>query len=135
MFESEYKESRYQFPSHDIDPEIKKTKGYCMAFAKAFYSRYLMGELYSTPIKRDKYYELRKYAIGDQPEDIYYELCYGKDKSGNIIRKGWMNVDWRILKIAVKVGNAYLGLFNNIDFDISCESHAEFIKKEEWEKE
>lgn len=134
-----FRAAYYPFPSDDIDPKLKKEKAYCLAFAKAFYWYYLRGDLYTSFGGRTEMLENRAYGRGRQPNDLYFELCYGRyseghEKAGQIIRKGWMNVDWRIFKVAVKYRNAFLGIFSDIDFDINANSLDASSRKELNEK-
>ncbi len=130
-----YQKYNYGFPAHDVDPKTKRGKEYCLAFARAFYSLYLRDELYTNySQRRDEIFILRKYGVGDQAQDLYFQMCYGNNANGDIIRKGWMNVNWNILKIAVKYRNAFLGMFSKIDFDVTATSQDKFAKKEKEDK-
>ena len=130
-----YQRYAFGFPAHDIDPKQKEKKDYCMAFCKAFYSSYVRNELYTNfTIRRNEIFVLRRYGVGDQSQDIYLQLCYGNNNQGEIIRKGWMNVNWNILKIAVKYRNAFLGMFLDVDFDAQANSQDKFAKKEKEDK-
>lgn len=129
-----YADKDYSFPRHDIDPEQKKSKEYALSFSRAFYSMWLRGDTLYGWADRVKFLGLRKLAVGKQPDDLYYELCYGRDKQGEIIRKGYMNVNWDILKVAPKYRNAFVGMFTDIDYEIQATSLSPFSTKEKEEK-
>jgi len=131
----EYRKYNYGFPSHSVDPKIKETKEYALAFCEAFYSYYLRDEFVTTYSKRrDEIFVLRHYGKGDQAEEMYMNWCYGKNTDGSALRKGWMNVSFEIVKSALKYRNSYLGMFADIDFEILCESQDLFSKKEKEDK-
>lgn len=124
MFQvDKYKSYNYGFPVHQIDPKLKKEKAYCLQFAQAFYSYWLRDEFVTTYNgRRDEIFTLRHYGKGDQAEDIYMDWCYGKNSQLGVLRKGYMNVNFEIVKVALKYRNAFLGMFSDIDFEILCEA-------------
>jgi hypothetical protein len=127
-------EQALAFPPHDVSPDTKKSKEYTLQFCRAFYSAWLRNETlwgYSDIVKFDG---LRKIAVGKQPDDMYYQMCYGKTLSGEIIRKGYMNVNWEILKIAVKYRNAFVGMFTDIDYEIQASSVNPYATRKKQEK-
>lgn len=129
-----YAEPNYPFPRHDVSPKTKESKEYALAFSRAFYSIWLRGEAVWGYSDRVKFDGLRRLAVGEQPDDLYYKLCYGVGDQGETIRKGWMNVNWDILKVAVKYRNAFVGMFTDIDFDIQATSVNPFSTLEREEK-
>lgn len=131
---TKYSKYSYGFPAHDIDPKIKEGKEYCLTFAQAFYSLWLRNEFVVTYRERDEMFVLRKYGVGDQAEDTVMRMCYGTEQGWETVRKGWMNVNWEILKIAGKYRNAFLGIFSDIEFDILCESQDAELKKAKEDK-
>jgi hypothetical protein len=72
--------------------------------------------------------------VGKQPDDLYYQMCYGREANGEVIRKGYMNVNWDILKIAVKYRNAFIGMFTDIDYEIQATSLNPFATRKKEEK-
>lgn len=135
LYNNDLKSPACIFPPDDIDPKKKAEKPYCLAFAKAFYAYYLNNGLYYTYTDRGRMIRLRLVGKGQQPPEKYMQLYYGVDEeTGNTIRKGWMNVNWEILKIAVKYRNAFIGMFEKVDFDMTAVSQDAFSRKELDEK-
>lgn len=131
---NKYSKYNYGFPSDDISPEKKAQKEYCLAFSEAFLSMYYRNEFETTWLNRDEMFILRKYGVGDQDESTAQGMCYGLDSNYQALRKGWMNVNWAILKIAQKYRNAYLGMMSKVDFEIRCDSQDQYSKKEKEDK-
>lgn len=136
MFQvDKYKAYSWGFPSHSVPPEEKKKKDYCLAFAKAFYSYWLRDEFVTTyNVRRDEIFVLRHYGKGDQAEDMYMDWCYGKNSAAGALRKGYMNVNFEIVKEALRYRNTFLGMFSGVEFEISCDALDVTSKTEKEEK-
>jgi hypothetical protein len=95
--DEEYIGKAYTFPSDDVDPEVKKGPEWCMAWAKALYSKMLNNQSYVSVDRMMRFELLRLYATGNQPTDKYKDfLLKSNNISNNANRKGYYNVDWSI---------------------------------------
>jgi len=90
------------YPSHFIDPEVKKGKQHCMAHAKAFVSECRTNPT-QTYIFRDRqnYTHLRNLARGQQDPNQYKEMVGLKKEAGKV-NKSYRNLNFEILKVAPK---------------------------------
>lgn len=122
------------FPEHDVSPEIKKSKDYALQFSRAFYSAWLRNETLWGYSDRVRFDGLRRLAVGKQPDTLYYQMCYGQESNGEVIRKGYMNVNWEILKVAVKYRNAFIGMFTDIDYEMQATSLNPYAGRKREEK-
>lgn len=135
-----YKPGNSLFPSDEIAP-IKKRKGetskqFCLAFAKAFYWGWGNGNFaYSRFSDRDKMIMLRNYARGRQSIDTYYDFWYGRNDSNQIIRKGYMNINWDVLAVALKFKDRFVAALNEIEYDPVISSQDQYSRDEKKEKQ
>jgi hypothetical protein len=123
------------FPSHDVNPETKKKKDWCLQFAKAIDSLYRNNLTGIALQDRDLFRMWRLYGQGNQPPQKYMDLM-GIDKTstpdipnqavsdgptqgGNsFARKGYMNINWENLSVAQNFKNVVLGTFEEIEHDV-----------------
>jgi hypothetical protein len=82
-------------PSDDIDPELKKNKEWCIAWAESIWAKFLCNNSYTSVEQIRRMEELRLYGAGCQPRDKYMDLLIG-DVNENPTREGWYNVNWDI---------------------------------------
>jgi len=82
-------------PTDDVDPEFKKSKEWCIAWAEAIYAKFLCNQSYTSVEQIRRMEELRLYGAGCQPKDKYMDLLIG-DVNENPKREGWYNVNWDI---------------------------------------
>ena len=95
----QYKGSQYKnpFPSHDINPDLKKERDYFLAFNNAFFADYANNYCY-VPFEfgaKRSFEELRAYATGQQSSNKIKENLIGakrKNRDGKFITK--MNVSF-----------------------------------------
>jgi len=114
-------EGEHQFPSDLIDPEIKKTKEYCLKYMKAAYYRYRNDQCFVTSTRRSDWIENRKYAHGNQSTKKYAGyLSKVKNAQNKLI--SYLNLDWSIIKIIPKFRDVVLSYFDKIDYDVFCDS-------------
>lgn len=126
----------YNFPSHSVDPEIKKKKDWNVQYAQAIHSLYrnnLTGINYSDV---DLFARYRAYASGNQ-DKLQYMDWLGVTKKptptvpnqatstsspvnqpSDFVRQGFMNINWEILSVAPNFMNVILGTFEDIDHEI-----------------
>lgn len=82
-------------PTDDVDPETKKSKDWCIAWAQSIYGKFLCNQSYTSVDQIRRMEELRLYGAGCQPRDRYMDLLIG-DVNENPTREGWYNVNWDI---------------------------------------
>lgn len=127
------------FPSDDISPMAKRkgdsAKQFALQFAKAFYSGWGTGIFaYSRFSERDQLIQLRNYSRGRQAEEIYQEFIYGRNDQNEIIKKGYMNVNWDILKIALQYKDGFISKLNEWDYDPVISSQDQYARDERKER-
>jgi hypothetical protein len=127
------------FPSDDISPMSKRkgdsAKQFALQFAKAFYSGWGTGIFaYSRFSERDQLIQLRNYSRGRQAEEIYQEFIYGRNDQNEIIKKGYMNVNWDILKIALQYKDGFISKLNEWDYDPVISSQDQYARDERKER-
>lgn len=127
------------FPSDDISPMAKRkgesSKEFALQFAKAFYSGWGTGIFaYSRFSERDQLIQLRNYSRGRQAEEIYQEFIYGRNDQNEVIKKGYMNVNWDILKIALQYKDGFISKLNEWDYDPVISSQDQYARDERKEK-
>lgn len=123
------------FPSDEISP-MKKRKGetskeFCMAFAKAFYWGWGNGNFaYSQFSDRDKMVNLRNYARGRQNIDSYYDFWYGRNDHNQVIRKGFMNINWEVLAVVLKFKDSFISELGKYEYDPVISSQDQYSRDE-----
>lgn len=117
--------SYFSFPSDDIDPKLKRQKQYCIDFCKAIHSAYTNNQSYVNKNSQDRVRALRAYGNGKQDIRKYVTTLLGIDESKNqgvstdeLIRKGFMNVNWEIISVAPKFKLMLMQLFEEIEHDV-----------------
>jgi hypothetical protein len=121
LFIASYQNQVLQFPDDFIEFSKKDDKWHA-DFCKAIYSEYLRdrtGSLYSNIDFAD---ELRAYGDGRQDPDKYKNLLSKKSDSNSQQRKGYMNINWDILPVAVKYKQTILGMFDDVEHDIVADA-------------
>ncbi len=123
----------YNFPSAEATPDEKLSKTWCTQFASAIYSLYLQGLCAINFTDLNGYERLRAYAAGNQNPVQYQDILDPKEATvigegvannqnpGAVTqwaRKGWMNINWGICKIAPKFLTYVLGLAEEIEHDV-----------------
>ena len=124
------------FPSHDVSPQIKVGKEWCMTFCKAIDSLYrnnMTGLNYSDV---DLFNLWRAYGNGNQSVSQYMDLLGIKKNAVSpvtqtvsdvnppardnkeFMRKGYMNVKWDIVPIAPNFKNIILGIGEDMGYDV-----------------
>lgn len=124
------------FPSHDVSPQVKVDKEWCMTFCKAIDSLYrnnMTGLNYSDV---DLFNLWRAYGNGNQSVSQYMDLLGINKTPSNpnqqtvseinpplrdnkeFARKGYMNVKWDIVPIAPNFKNIILGIGEDMDYDV-----------------
>jgi hypothetical protein len=129
-YTQKYKDSKYQNPLDDMDPDLKQGKkkrtdenGEDMAHrffrekCEYIYSCYLRDDAYIPYSATTDFRTNRLYAQGKQPPQKYKEQLTIKDKKTQL-RKGWMNISWDILPILPKFRSLVLGKFDDIDYTV-----------------
>lgn len=118
----------YPFPNLMATPEVKKEKGYGLAFAKAMYGKYL-NEDYSVYNRISRFVENRKYAEGmPSIEKFKDQLDLNGDSS-------YLNLDFQSVSVIPKFVNLLVGEMINQEFEIQAEAMDEgSMKKYEEEK-
>jgi hypothetical protein len=126
----------YNFPSHSVDPEIKKQKDWNVQYCQAIHSLYrnnLTGINYSDV---DLFARYRAYGSGNQ-DKLQYMDWLGVTKKptptvpnqaastsspanqpSDFVRQGFMNINWEILSVAPNFKNVILGTFEDIEHEI-----------------
>lgn len=123
--EGNYKDTIAVFPNEFV-PEEKKDKDWFLQLAKAVMSEYVSDRTTVPYSKREYFSYLRRYGNGTQPEEEAMSQVfsnYGKKESAEDAeraRKGFHNIDPSILPIMVRFKQTILGMFQDVDFEISA---------------
>lgn len=125
----------YGFPSHDVSPEIKKGKDWCLQFCRAIDSLYRNNLTGITLGDVDTFRMWRLYGQGNQPPQKYMDLlgiqkkqtpnggpgtvADGPNQGGDTFgRKGYMNISFENLSVVQNFKNIVLGTFEEIEHDV-----------------
>lgn len=132
---SKYKDdTKYRFPSQDIDPE-KKKKEYCKEYAESIFSMYTRGRT-GIPYHLSNYYEEnRLYGKGLQSTEKYKNELIQNDRQRTINQdtddevytreerlKAWNNINWDNLSVLPKIKDHIHGLFDNVEYDVKLDA-------------
>lgn len=130
-----YSGNDFNIPLYEtIDPALKELPEYCLRMAKTGFSQ-LMKNKNSLPVYAYSYVQLlRDYGSGNQDESYYLNtykdivrnqnevVSYDTDgvwtKSKESERKGYENIDTKIVSVATNLKNAIHGIFSAYDEDI-----------------
>lgn len=107
-------ESKFDFPSHLLDPR-EKGKEWIYQYVKAAYDSFnsdLPREMFYHA--RFKYEVIKYYAQGSQSIAKYRPIM-GVDEQGS---ENWLNIDWSIIPIIPKFRRIALGKMNKVDYNI-----------------
>lgn len=125
------------FPSHNVDPNVKVQKEWCMQFAQAI--NYLYNNNMTGIGINDvtRFQTLRDYGNGRQSTSQYMDRLIGNKKAGpptssqtvsdlnpptregnEFARKGYMNINWDIVPVIPKFKNVILGTFESLDHNV-----------------
>jgi hypothetical protein len=125
--------SPWNFPDDAVNPEEKQSKDWCVQFAKSIYSMYCLNLTAINFGDLPMLARLRSYGNGAQSTLQYMDIldpeeavttgeglpsALGPGATTQMARKGFMNINWDILKIAPKFKNYLLGLAEEIDYDV-----------------
>ena len=130
----EFKDAKYDFPSQDIDPQLKLLKEYQLEMSQAIYANHLRGNS-AFPLNEDGVDStLREYLIGRMSiskykgEDVHRnhnvtslfdnEDVQGSPNGGSNKQKGWKDINWQPLNPMAKIHNAVQGQLEPIEYDI-----------------
>lgn len=102
------------FPTHFIDPQVKKGTKWCLQYVKAFHDEAaFLPTDNSLSRNNQNYTRMRKYARGEQSENQYKELM-GLKKDKGALNTSFRNLNFEILKIAPKLRNVLINkVLNN----------------------
>lgn len=104
------KENISTFPSVAVDPEVKKTKEYGLAYAKAIYAR--IGDNYFSNFDTKRRLRInRKYAEGLQSVNKYKSML---DLDGDV---SYANIDWTPPAVIPKFVDILVDKFMQQDYD------------------
>jgi surface antigen len=124
------------FPAHDVDPAKKLEKSWNVQYCQAIYSLYRNNLTGIGQNDKDLFELYRAYGNGNQSETQYMDrLGISKKATPNIpnqatsddpvnnqpsdgARKGYMNINWKILSVAPNFKNIVLGTFEDVEHDI-----------------
>jgi len=116
-----YKNNVLGFPDDFLNP-LKKGENWYLDYCKAIYSEYLRDNSALEFSHLEFMEELRAYGDGRQDPDKYKRLLSKKSSNYDEDRKGFMNVSWDILPVAVKYKQTILGMFDDIEHDIIADA-------------
>lgn len=116
-----YKNNILGFPDDFLNPS-KKNENWYLDYCKAIYSEHLNDNSAIEFSRSEFLEELRAYGDGRQDPDKYKRLLSKKSSSHDDERKGFMNVSWDILPVAVKYKQTILGMFDDIEHDIVADA-------------
>lgn len=116
--DQDYKAKNLVFPSDDVDPEIKKEKGWCTSWAKAIYSKMLNNQAFVSIDRMAKMETNRLYALGSQPRYKYQDMLIG-DVNENPGREGYYNIDWSIFSPMPAYIRKVIGRLESSDHKLS----------------
>jgi hypothetical protein len=132
-----YKAETYLFPSRNIDPKLKLTDDYGIKMCEAIYSTYIRDKCGFPYSFIGIYDEVRRYSNGKQSVSKYMEWLLGKEEVNpndvvtdfdgswtniRVKRKGYGNIVWDIVGLAVRVKSAIFGVFEDIDYDVIADT-------------
>lgn len=119
---SEYKNNRRPFPADDINPELKETKDFFLAYAEAMWSEYVSNQC-AWPFSYEKDQvtidELRAYAQGKQSMDKIKGFMLKKNDNGAGF-KTKMNISWKGYQIMPKMYDIIRSFNSKIDYDVNA---------------
>jgi len=124
-----------EFPSWETVPEsTKQTPGYCIDVARAIYNKYTSDKTAIGHSWGSFFDMLRSYGAGKQDTTQYKNFLYNASASTStdtgsgedtkvVARKGWHQVDWdSVISFIPNLRSQIFGAFNDLDFDIKCNS-------------
>ena len=120
MFANVYNNRNYQFPSDDVDPNIKKGRDYAIKWAEAAYSNHVRDQ---GGVRYTKLRDIdlnRQYAEGRQPVEKYLDIVCPKGADGK--RRSFMDISTDILSIIPKFRSIVIGKFIQYDHDIIADA-------------
>lgn len=96
------------FPSHFLDPEVKRAKNWCMEYTRAFHNETNNLPTQAHLFRNNRHYgRYRQYARGEQDPHQYKELL-GLKKNQGKINTSYRNLDFSIYKVAPKMKNVVI---------------------------
>jgi len=137
MITKDYKSKEYLFPSRNIDPKLKLQPEYGLKFVEAIYSAYIQNKCGFPYSLLSAYDEIRDYGNGKQSIMKYMEWLTGSDQinasetttdfdgqwsNTKLKRKGYGNILWDIVGLAVRIRQAILGSFEEIDYEVIADT-------------
>jgi hypothetical protein len=136
--DKKYKDDSFLFPSRNIDPQLKLQPGYGLKMCESIYSTYIRDKCGFPFSFISIYDEIRRYSNGKQSEHKYMDQLMGKEEPGkphdvvtdfdgswtNIKtrRKGYGNILWDIVGLAVRVKTAIFGVFEETDYEVIADT-------------
>jgi hypothetical protein len=135
---SEYIGKTLSLPK-ELDPKKKKEAAYVKQVAEAIYSMHVNNATGIVYNMAGEFTMLREYGNADQSEELYKKYFIGEttvrpsqaatavsdvDGLGGYTqtptakRKGYMNILWDVIGIAPKIKSAFIGKFQNAEYDV-----------------
>jgi len=116
------------FPPDDIDPEKKEKKEWGKRVADAIWSRFSTNATYWGYDNSNVFTMYRSYLEGRQDNGVYKDWFTGATKDmpelarKNFARKGYANVDFRIVSYAPKVRAIIQSILSSSDYKVEANS-------------
>lgn len=115
------------FPSDNIPPEDKLKKDYALASCRAVLQYYVTNQCGILYADQARFNLNRMYGDGEQPVQIYQEMLglntediNGNGDTGNngnnVARKGWLNVNWKVISQIPKLMKIVIGMSDAVDY-------------------
>ena len=119
--ESNYKGKGFSYPSHDVDPSIKRNEkggnAWYKRYFEAMYSDYLSDRCGIPYSSKYQFAINRAYGMGNQPTTKYMDILCPLEP-GQSERKGYMNISYDIISVAPKFRRIFIGQFEKQEHDI-----------------
>lgn len=141
----------FNFPKHDVPPAEKLGKDWNIQYARAMYYLYINNRCGINYSDVSLFNLLRAYGNGVQPITKYMDILdpqeaitngeglpssLGPGTTTQYARKGYMNIDWNILKIAPKFKTVVIGNFEDVEHDVFAdgidEKSSQLRENEKW---
>lgn len=109
------------FPSDLVDPEVKKTKGYQLAYFKAAYNIHQRtGGLFNAG-RRNDWIINKQYAVGNQNTQKYIKWMT-KLKNAQNRPVSYLDLDWSIVSIIPKFRDVVLSYWERLDHTVMVDA-------------